>query len=317
MALKQVIEIEDFLEAPRTDPAELKDIFLRSGLGAGEFESQRVRGKKGETQFIKVRLAGKRGKSGRKKAPAPTLGIIGRLGGIGARPHKIGLVSDADGAITALAAGLKLAEMRRQGDVLEGDVIVATHLCPSAPIIPHEPVPFIDAPVSMAEMNRFEVDAAMDAILSVDTTKGNRVINRRGFAISPAVKDGYILRVSEDLLDIMQNVTGRLPVVFPITIQDITPYGNGVYHLNSIIQPATATHAPVVGVAITTEVAVPGCATGASHEVDIEMAVRFCVEVAKAFGAGRCAFYGEAEFKKLIALYGSLERLQTSGRKRR
>jgi len=313
MALKQVIEIADLLEAPRIDTGTLKNIFLRSGLSAEELESRRVKGKKGETQFVKVRLAGKRGKSGRKKASAPTLGIIGRLGGVGARPHKIGLVSDADGAITALAVALKLAEMRARGDILEGDVVAATHLSPCSPIILHEPVPFMDAPVSMAEMNQFEVDAAMDAILSIDTTKGNRVINRRGFAISPTVKDGYILRVSEGLLDIMQDVTGMLPVVFPITTQDITPYGNGVYHLNSIMQPATVTHAPVVGVAITTEVAVPGCATGATHEVDIEMAVRFCVEVAKAFGAGRCALYAEAEFKKLIALYGCLERLKSVG----
>jgi len=316
MALKQVIEIADLLEAPRIDAEAFRKILLRRDLRTAEFESRRVKSRKGETQFVKIRIAGERGKSGRKKAPAPTLGIIGRLGGVGARPHKIGLVSDADGAITALAAALKLAEMRGRGDVLEGDVIVATHLSPCSPITPHEPVPFMDAPVSMADMNRFEVDPAMDALLSVDTTKGNRVINRRGFAISPTVKDGYILRVSEDLLDIMQNVTGRLPFVLPITIQDITPYGNGVYHLNSIMQPATATHAPVVGVAITTEIAVPGCATGASHLGDIEMAARFCVEVAKAFGAGDCAFYDEAEFKKLIALYGSLEQLQTSGRKR-
>ena len=60
-------------------------------------------------------------------------------------------------------------------------------------------------------MNKQEVDERMDAVLSVDTTKGNRIINVRGFAISPTVKQGYILRVSEDLLGIMQIVTGRLP----------------------------------------------------------------------------------------------------------
>ena len=32
-------------------------------------------------------------------------------------------------------------------------------------------------------MNEAEVDGDMDAILSVDTTKGNRIINHRGFAI--------------------------------------------------------------------------------------------------------------------------------------
>ena len=53
--------------------------------------------------------------------------------------------------------------------------------------------------------------------------------------------------------------TGRLPYVFPLATQDITPYGNNVHHLNSVLQPCTATDAPGVCVAITTEVRVPGC----------------------------------------------------------
>jgi len=155
----------------------------------------------------------------------------------------------------------------------------------------------------------------MEAILSVDTTKGNRIINHRGFAISPTVKNGYILRVSETLLDIMESVTGRLPVVFPITIQDITPYGNGIFHLNSIMQPSTATRAPLVGVAITSEVPVPGCATGANHLIDLESAVRFVLEVAKAWGRDKCEFYDRDEFQKLLNLYGPLDHLQTQGNK--
>ena len=313
MALKQVIEVYELLETPRIEPAVIKDFFLVRGLGESEIEMQKIKEDKGETLFIKINIQGKKGKL--KEKTAPTLGIIGRLGGIGARPHKIGLVSDADGAITALAAAAKIAGMRKKGDQLSGDVIVATHLCPHSPIIPHEPVPFMDAPVSLETMNKYEVDELMEAILSIDTTKGNRVINCRGFAISPTVKDGYILRVSEDLLDIMQNVTGRMPVVFPLTTQDITPYGNDIYHLNSILQPATATSAPVVGVAITTEVPVPGCATGANHSIDIEMAVRFVVEVAKAFGEKKCSFYDDKEFQRLVSLYGSMEQLKTLGMK--
>jgi len=312
MALKQVMEIYDFLERASIDTARLKEIFVARGLEKSEFESRRVKGAKAETQFVKIRIKAR--DSGSKKKRVPVLGIIGRLGGVGARPHKIGLVSDADGAITALACALKLTDMRSRGDGLKGDVMMATHLSPQSPVIPHEPVPFMGAPVSMAVMNRYEVDPEMEAILSIDTTKGNRIINHRGFAISPTVKDGYILRVSEDLLDIMQAVTGQMPVIFPITTQDITPYGNGVYHLNSIMQPATATHAPVVGVAITTEVAVAGCATGASHPLDIEMATRFCIEAAKAFGEGKCSFYDNREFKKLISLYGSFEHLKTSAK---
>ncbi len=350
MAFKQVIEVYELLETPVIKGDEIKEFFLERGIDKSEIETRRIKEDKGETEFVKITIRGRDGiseemkegqhkgeieekinaeeegrsegeKEGKSKAVksntghAPTLGIIGRLGGIGARPHKIGLVSDADGAITALAAAAKIAEMRKKGDVLQGDVIVATHLCPSSPIIPHKPVDFMDSPVSLETMNKYEVDERMEAILSIDTTKGNRVINCKGFAISPTLKDCYILRVSEDLLNIMQIVTGKLPVVFPITTQDITPYGNEIYHLNSIMQPGTVTRSPVVGVAITTEVPVPGCATGANHAIDIEMAVRFVVEVAKCYGEGKCSFYDEKEFQRLISLYGSLEHLKTLGNK--
>jgi hypothetical protein len=96
-------------------------------------------------------------------------------------------------------------------------------------------------------------------------------------------------------------------------MQDITPYGNGLDHINSIVQPATATDAAVVGVALTAETAVPGCASGASQVVDVEVAIRFCLEVAKAFGGSEYTFYDPQEFGQLVALYGSMKHLQTLG----
>ncbi|MFN2292375.1 MAG: DUF1177 domain-containing protein [Anaerolineae bacterium] len=256
-------------------------------------------------------FAGREGK--RAGGKLPTLGIIGRLGGVGARPASIGLVSDADGAVTALGCALKLADMARAGDQLPGDVVVATHICPRAPIIPHDPVPFMGSPVDIAVMNRHEVHPEMDAILSVDTSRGNWLVNQRGIAITPTIKEGYILKVSPDLLRILSIVTGRPPLVLPITMQDITPYGNGLDHINSILQPATVTNAPVVGVALTAETTVPGCASGANQVLDVEMAIRFCLEVAKAFGGSGCTFYDPREFSQLVALYGSMKRLQTLG----
>ena len=166
------------------------------------------------------------------------------------------------------------------------------------------------SPVDTEDMNAHEVVPEMDAVLSIDTTKGNRVINHKGFAISPTVKQGYILKVSDDLLRIMETTSGRPAVTFPITTQDITPYGNGVDHINSILQPSIATAAPVVGLAICTETVVPGCATGASHEIDIAEAVRFAVEVAKELTRGTASFYDAAEYDRLIRLYGSLAHLQ-------
>lgn len=305
MSFRAVLDAVSLLDDPLASGKAIAAAFQSAGPCDAIW--QRIEGEKGHTDFVKVTIRGRCGKSG--GGDAPTLGIIGRLGGIGARPEMIGLVSDADGAVSAVAAALKLARMAGRGDILQGDVVISTHVCPNAPTQPHDPVPFMGSPVDMSTMNRQEVDPAMDAVLSIDTTKGNRVINHRGFAISPTVKEGYILRVSEDLLGIMSITTGQLPVTFPITTQDITPYGNGISHINSILQPATATDAPVVGVAITAETAVPGCASGASHVPDIEEAVRFSIEVAKAFGARKCSFYDPDEFSRLVGLYGSMKHL--------
>ncbi|SKC09094.1 Protein of unknown function [Kosakonia radicincitans] len=306
MSLQQTLQVFELLDSAHASGDKVKT--LLAGYRNLEVSVKAVSGPKGSTDFVKIVIPGTEGK--RRGGSAPTLGIVGRLGGIGARPGRIGLVSDADGAVAAIASALKLAEMQRQGDSLPGDVIVTTHICPDAPTRPHEPVDFMDSPVETEDMNEQEVSDEMDAVLSIDTTKGNRIINHKGFAISPTVKAGYILRVAEDLLRVMEMTTGQLPVTFPITTQDITPYGNGVYHLNSILQPSIATAAPVVGVAITAVSTVPGCGTGASHETDIALACKFAVEVAKEFTRGTCQFFDKAEYQRLLDLYGSLAHLQ-------
>jgi len=306
----QVLEIYDLLDSPTASGGEVADLFRSRGLT--EVSVKTIKGERCQTDFIKVRIPGTEGQT--SGGWAPTLGVVGRLGGVGARPEMVGIVSDADGAVTALSVALKLADMQAKGDRLKGDVVVATHVCPSSPITPHEPVPFMGSPVDIGVMNREEIDGSMDAVLSIDTTKGNRIVKWRGFAITPTVKEGWILKVSDDLLDIMKITTGRIPRVCPITTQDITPYGTGIDHINSIMQPCTATDVPVVGVAITAETAVPGCATGASHVTDIEEASRFVMEAAKAFGKGMCKFYDEEQWRLIVKLYGPLKILQTKGR---
>src|SRR5699024_11039688 len=103
-------------------------------------------------------------------------------------------------------------------------------------------------------------------------------------------------------------------VTFAITIQDITPYGNDLFHINSIMQPSIATNAPVIGLAITTESAVPGSSTGASHEVDIAQAARFSLECAKKFTNNSLSFYDEEEFNLIEKTYGSMKHIQTLGK---
>lgn len=311
MLYKQLIELFDILDSASASGAQVVE-YLRSIVPDCQVETYPLEGPKGHTDMVRILIPGKNGKS--KGGSAKTMGILGRLGGLGARPEQLGFVSDGDGALTALAVAAKLLDMQKKGDFLEGDVFISTHVCPDAPTTPHEPVPFMNSPVETWQVNKEEVTDDLDAVLVVDTTKGNRIINHCGFAISPTVKEGYILRVSEDLLDVMISTTGRLPHVFALSQQDITPFGNGLYHLNSILQPATATKAPVVGVAVTTETTVAGCATGATHLEDLEDAGRFMLEAAKAFGNGLCSFYDEEEFGRIQKLYGSMEHFQTLGK---
>lgn len=307
MALQRVLEALDLLDGWATGESVAAALRER-GL---ETKTTNVEEDAGSTTFIRTVVPGSRGRQG--GGEAPTTGIIGRLGGVGARPEAIGMVSDADGAIVAIAAALELATMTARGDRLPGDVIVTTHVCPEAPTIPHEPVPFMGPPVPMATMNEHEVDPAMDVIVSADATKGNRILNQRGFAITPTVKEGFILPVAAGLVDLCERVTGRRAAVLPLSTYDITPYGNGLYHVNSILQPAVASTAPVVGVALTAETAVPGSATGANHPTDLAEAVRFCVEVAKGVGGGHLQLYDPEQFAIAVALYGSMSHLQGSG----
>ncbi|RHW42818.1 DUF1177 domain-containing protein [Neobacillus notoginsengisoli] len=311
MSLKFTSEVLELLDDPKANGQKVVEMFNSFEYGHASYKT--VKGAEGSTDFVKIVIKGTNGKSA--NGTAPTLGIVGRLGGLGARPYKIGSVSDGDGAIAAVTIALKLATMASRGDRLSGDIYVTTHVCPEAPVESHDPVEFMGSPVDMQIMNEHEVLDEMDAILSIDTTKGNKIINHRGIAISPTVKEGYILRFSDDLLRLMEITTGDFPTTFAVTTQDITPYGNDLYHLNSILQPAVATNRPVVGVAITTRSIVPGSSTGASHEIDIAQAVRFSIEVAKAFTKGECQFYDEAEFLRLQQLYGSMKVLQTLGNK--
>ena len=296
----------DLLDSADADGASvIEAIETAAGEAADEIETDvtPIEGETGSTDVITVRIPG-------SDRDAPRLGVLGRLGGVGARPEAVGMVSDADGAIVAVAAALRLAAMHRKGDVLPGEVRISTHVCPDAPTIPHDPVPFMDAPVSVHALNEQQLDEDLDAVLSIDATKGNRRHCERGFAITPTVKRGWLLQPSPDLLDVQERVTGEPPSTLALSMADVTPYGNDVEHINSIMQPATATDAPVVGVATTSTSAIPGPATGANYVPDLAESTAFVVETAKDFTRGRAAFYDPEEYDRLVEVYGSMERLQ-------
>src|SRR5699024_5549659 len=151
--LKQVLDTLEILDSPHASGAEVKAIVESSGPATVNVET--VTSEKGTTDFVRIVIQGKSGKS--REGSAPTLGVIGRLGGLGARPMRIGFTSDGDGAAVAVSAALKLSAMASVGDDLDGDVIIATHICPDAPTRPHKPVEFMDSPVDINVMNQHEV----------------------------------------------------------------------------------------------------------------------------------------------------------------
>src|SRR5437667_1056825 len=126
MSLSAVLASLDLLDSAYVTGDVVADRFRADGLEA--VEVTKLTGPRGTTDAVRVVVPGTAGR--RAGGTSPTLGIVGRLGGIGARPEQIGLVSDGDGAVTAVACALKLARMRAEGDVLAGDVVVATHICP-------------------------------------------------------------------------------------------------------------------------------------------------------------------------------------------
>jgi hypothetical protein len=301
--LRHVSEAMELLDRPDADGASVREVVSRGNVTASVTT---IESDEGATDFVSVTVPG-------IDYEAPTLGVVGRLGGVGARPEALGLVSDADGAIVAVSAALKLAEMVERGDQLQGDVVIATHVCPDAPILPNDPVPFMTSPVSIATMNEHEVDDRMDAVLSVDATKGNRVHCERGFAITPTVKEGWLLPVSDDLLDIQERVTGEPPSTLTLSTQDLTPYATGLDHINSIVQPATDTDAPVVGVGTTSVNPVAGSASGAIYPTELAETATFVVETAKEYTRERASLYDTTAFEELVDRYGPMNRLQTLG----
>ena len=105
MILKQLIELYDLLDSPAAS-GEAALAYLRSIDPDCDAETYTLTGAKGSTDMIRIRIPGANGRAA--GGDAPTIGLLGRLGGLGARPERIGFVSDGDGALVALACAAKL-----------------------------------------------------------------------------------------------------------------------------------------------------------------------------------------------------------------
>jgi len=301
--LENVLKVVKILDRPEVSKDDLRELLKRSNRITLTFKT--VKGDKGSTLFVKFHAKG--------LGEGPTIGVIGRLGGVAARPTMLGLVSDADGAIVALTVASKIAEMYEYGDLLGGDVIITTHITTHAPIKPYKPVPMMDSPVDIFTLLKEEVDPKMEAIISIDATKANKIINHTGIAITHIVRDGWILKVSDDILDIYTRVTGEPPVIVPLTMQDIIPFSTRVYHINSIVQPWIYTAAPILGVATTTRMPVPGSATGVTNALVLDLASRFVLEVVKEYVAKRIRFHDEEEWNTIIKVHGEIKDVMKRG----
>ena len=299
--LREVMDVLEFLEDARNG-AEPFAALLSDGPQSVEitpFESDI-----GKTDFIKILFPGTSGKSG--GGDAPTIGIIGSNGGLRLPGEYPGLASDADGCIVGLSAALRLARMRTRGQQLAGDVLISTHVCQQAHPAPHDPFPFVMSPLPSSEKHPRLVDERMDAILTPETCKGNKMISHLGFAVTPPVREGFIMRPHASILHIMEMVTGKEPAIFPITMQDVTPYEMGVHHICGMVLPSIFSNAPVVGVPLVTEIQTHPSATGTQQIMVLESATRFCIEVATSFGNGACEFYYPGDFEGMVENFGGM-----------
>ena len=91
MLYKQIIELFEILDDSKADGAAVER-YLRSIKEDADVQVYPLYGDKGKTDVVKICVHGSDGK--RNGGSAPTLGVIGRLGGLGARPERIGFVSD-------------------------------------------------------------------------------------------------------------------------------------------------------------------------------------------------------------------------------
>ena len=176
--LKQFIDLFEILDDPNANGAAVADYL--GDLGATNVKVMPAKNDAGKVDFIEIAVEGASGR--RTGGDAPTLGIIGCLGGLGARPEFGGFVSDGDGARAALSDAAKIVRMAALGDRQQGDVIVTKQTCPYAPTREHFPLRQLSSAMDQTEMNAREVLPEMEAILSLDTTKGYLTINHKGIA---------------------------------------------------------------------------------------------------------------------------------------
>ncbi|QKR00204.1 DUF1177 domain-containing protein [Metallosphaera tengchongensis] len=240
--------------------------------------------------------------------------VIGRLGAIQMRKVNKGLVSDADGAVVSLALLMELVKLMEKGIKLDVEVSIVTNLSTDAKLVPHKPFDFMVPPVGLDDALKIEVDEETSLVLSVDSTKGNKIAKYDDFALTHVVKDGYIMKLDDDVINIYNKVTGHEIFLVPLTTGDLTPLDYKVYHISTLVSPWLYTHSPVIGVATVSREVIPGYETGVLDITMLEHASRFCLELLKFVEKGG-KVYDQKEFEELKERLGesNLRKIQRIG----
>src|SRR5258706_6366115 len=103
MIFNEILELYTLLDRPGRVAPLVASLFEKEKQ---QLKITRVTGDQGKTDFVKIIIPGKNGKTNGGKSP--TIGIIGRFGGIGARPERIGFNSNGDGAFAPFFVSLVL-----------------------------------------------------------------------------------------------------------------------------------------------------------------------------------------------------------------
>src|SRR6218665_2152874 len=109
MTMKQTLDIDERRDGADVDGKEIKSMFAPLAAQGVEVTVTTVANEEDATRttdFIRILISGRNGAT--SGGTAPTIGLIGRCGARRARPHRIGLVSDADGFLAALVRALTL-----------------------------------------------------------------------------------------------------------------------------------------------------------------------------------------------------------------
>ena len=138
MLIKQLLEVYDVLDDSNAS-GETVEAYLREESGRMRISRISARWAKGKNRYGQSQDSRKQGKT--SGGDAPTLGLLGRLGGLGARPGESDSCLTATAPLSGISLAAKLLDMQNKGRHTGGVTSLYPLMCvPDAPTRPHKPV---------------------------------------------------------------------------------------------------------------------------------------------------------------------------------